>query len=227
MATFTDINAILTDIEGTTTDIDFVHKTLFPYARERMTDFIQNHPNELAVAEAAVALNVAADDLDAIAKGLIGWIDQDKKETSLKVLQGLIWVQGYESGDFTGHLYPDAYEGLKRWHDSGKQLHIFSSGSVKAQKLLYGYSDFGDLTPLFSGYFDTTTGAKREAIAYERIGASIGLPASQILFLSDVVAELDAAKAAGMQTCLLMRGERPDGAERHNAVENFDRIRLD
>lgn len=227
MATFTGINAILTDIEGTTTDIDFVHKTLFPYARERMADFIHSHPNEPAVADAAAALGVAADDLDAITRGLIGWIDQDKKETSLKALQGLIWVQGYENGDFTGHLYPDAYEGLKRWHDSGKQLHIFSSGSVKAQKLLYGYSDFGDLTSLFSGYFDTTTGAKREAIAYERISEAIGLPASQILFLSDVVAELDAAKAAGMQTCLLMRGERPDGAERHNAAENFDRIRLD
>jgi len=227
MATFSGINAILTDIEGTTTDIDFVHKTLFPYARERMADFIHSHPNEPAVADAAAALGVAADDLDAITRGLIGWIDQDKKETSLKTLQGLIWVQGYESGDFTGHLYPDAYEGLKRWHDSGKQLHIFSSGSVKAQKLLYGYSDFGDLTSLFSGYFDTTTGAKREAIAYERISEAIGMPASQILFLSDVVAELDAAKTAGMQTCLLVRGERPDGAERHNAVENFDRIRLD
>jgi len=227
MATFTGINAILTDIEGTTTDIDFVHKTLFPYARERMVDFIHSHPNEPAVADAAAALGVAADDLDAIIRGLIGWIDQDKKETSLKALQGLIWVQGYENGDFTGHLYPDAYAGLKRWHDGGKQLHIFSSGSVKAQKLLYGYSDFGDLTPLFSGYFDTTTGAKREAIAYERISEAIGLPASQILFLSDVVAELDAAKAAGMQTCLLMRGERPDGAERHNAAENFDQITLD
>lgn len=227
MATFTGIKAILTDIEGTTTDIDFVHKTLFPYARERMADFIHSHPNEPAVAEAAAALGVAADDLDAITKGLIGWIDQDKKETSLKALQGLIWVQGYESGDFTGHLYPDAYEGLKRWHDSGKQLHIFSSGSVKAQKLLYGYSDFGDLTPLFSGYFDTTTGAKREAIAYERISAGIGLPANEILFLSDVVAELDAAREAGMQTCLLVRGEMPDGAERHDAVENFDQIRLD
>lgn len=227
MATFTGINAILTDIEGTTTDIDFVHKTLFPYARERMADFIHSHPDEPAVADAAAALGVAADDLDAITKGLIGWIDQDKKETSLKALQGLIWVQGYESGDFTGHLYPDAYEGLKRWHDSGKQLHIFSSGSVKAQKLLYGYSDFGDLTPLFSGYFDTTTGAKREAIAYERISAGIGLPANEILFLSDVVAELDAAREAGMQTCLLVRGEMPDGAERHDAVENFDQIRLD
>lgn len=227
MATFTGINAILTDIEGTTTDIDFVHKTLFPYARERMADFIHSHPNEPAVADAAAALGVAANDLDAIAKGLIGWIDQDKKETALKALQGLIWVQGYESGDFTGHLYPDAHEGLKRWHDSGKQLHIFSSGSVKAQKLLYGYSDFGDLTPLFSGYFDTTTGAKREAIAYERISEAIGLPASQILFLSDVVAELDAAKAAGMQTCLLVRGATPDCAERHNAAENFDQITLD
>ncbi len=227
MNTCNGINAILTDIEGTTTDIDFVHKTLFPYARERMADFIHSHPDEPAVADAAQALGVASDDLDAIAKGLIGWIDQDKKETALKALQGLIWVQGYEQGDFTGHLYPDAYAGLKCWHDSGKQLHIFSSGSVKAQKLLYGYSDFGDLTPLFSGYFDTTTGAKREAVAYERITAAIGLPASEILFLSDVVQELDAAADAGMQTCLLVRGERPEGAERHRAVENFDQILID
>lgn len=227
MTTFTGINAILTDIEGTTTDIDFVHKTLFPYARERMVEFIHSHPDEPAVAEAASVLGVAVDDLDAIAEGLIHWIDQDKKETALKSLQGLIWVQGYEQGDFTGHLYPDAYEGLKRWHDAGKQLNIFSSGSVKAQKLLYGYSDFGDLTPLFSGYFDTTSGAKREPVAYERIGAAIGRPASEILFLSDVVQELDAAAATGMQTCLLVRGERPEGAERHCAVENFDQIELD
>ncbi|GAA0794479.1 acireductone synthase [Marinobacterium sediminicola] len=227
MTTFTGINAILTDIEGTTTDIDFVHKTLFPYARERMVEFIHSHPDEPAVAEAASALGVAVDDLDAIAEGLIHWIDQDKKETALKSLQGLIWVQGYEQGDFTGHLYPDAYEGLKRWHDAGKQLNIFSSGSVKAQKLLYGYSDFGDLTPLFSGYFDTTSGAKREPVAYERIGAAIGRPASEILFLSDVVQELDAAAVTGMQTCLLVRGERPEGAERHCAVENFDQIELD
>ncbi|MBR9828619.1 MAG: acireductone synthase [Oceanospirillales bacterium] len=224
---FTGINAILTDIEGTTTDIDFVHKTLFPYARERMVDFVHHHPNEPAVAEAAQALGVAADDLDAIANGLIGWIDQDKKETSLKALQGLIWVQGYTQGDFTGHLYPDAHAGLQRWHAAGKQLHIFSSGSVKAQKLLYGYSDFGDLNPLFSGYFDTTTGAKREPVAYTRITAAIGLPAAEILFLSDVVEELDAAAEAGMQTCLLVRGERPAGAERHTAVDNFDLIELD
>jgi len=227
MSVFTGINAILTDIEGTTTDIDFVHKTLFPYARERMVDFVHHHPNEPAVAEAAQALGVAADDLDAIANGLIGWIDQDKKETSLKALQGLIWVQGYTQGDFTGHLYPDAHAGLQRWHAAGKQLHIFSSGSVKAQKLLYGYTDFGDLTPLFSGYFDATTGAKREPVAYARITAAIGLPAAEILFLSDVVEELDAAAEAGMQTCLLVRGERPVGAERHTAVDNFDLIELD
>jgi len=167
------------------------------------------------------------DNLDAIANGLIGWIDQDKKETTLKALQGLIWVQGYEQGDFTGHLYADAHAGLKRWHAAGKQLHIFSSGSVKAQKLLYGYSDFGDLTPLFSGYFDTTTGAKREAVAYERIAEAMGFVAGEILFLSDVVEELDAAAAAGMQTCLLVRGERPQGAERHTAVDNFDQIQID
>ena len=227
MTTFNGVNAILTDIEGTTTDIDFVHKTLFPYARARMAEFIHNHPDEPAVADAAQALGVASDDLDAIANGLIGWIDQDKKETALKALQGLIWVQGYEQGDFTGHLYADAHAGLKRWHAAGKQLHIFSSGSVKAQKLLYGYSDFGDLTPLFSGYFDTTTGAKREAVAYERIAEAMGFVAGEILFLSDVVEELDAAAAAGMQTCLLVRGERPQGAERHTAVDNFDQIQID
>ncbi|MGB2129909.1 MAG: acireductone synthase [Marinobacterium sp.] len=227
MTTFNGVNAILTDIEGTTTDIDFVHKTLFPYARARMAEFIHNHPDEPAVADAAQALGVASDALDAIANGLIGWIDQDKKETALKALQGMIWVQGYEQGDFTGHLYADAHAGLKRWHAAGKQLHIFSSGSVKAQKLLYGYSDFGDLTPLFSGYFDTTTGAKREAVAYERIAEAMGLAAGEILFLSDVVEELDAAAAAGMQTCLLVRGERPQGAERHPAVDNFDQIQID
>jgi len=227
MTTFNGVNAILTDIEGTTTDIDFVHKTLFPYARARMAEFIHNHPDEPAVADAAQALGVASDALDAIANGLIGWIDQDKKETALKALQGLIWVQGYEQGDFTGHLYADAHAGLKRWHAAGKQLHIFSSGSVKAQKLLYGYSDFGDLTPLFSGYFDTTTGAKREAVAYERIAEAMGFVAGEILFLSDVVEELDAAAAAGMQTCLLVRGERPQGAERHTAVDNFDQIQID
>lgn len=226
MSIFAGINAILTDIEGTTTDIDFVHKTLFPYARTRISDFIHSHPHESAVAEAAQALGVPEDDLDTIAKGLIGWIDQDKKETSLKALQGLIWVQGYQQGDFTGHLYPDACDGLKRWHDSGKSLYIFSSGSVKAQKLLYGYSDFGDLTPLFSGYFDTNTGAKREPVAYERITAAIGLPAGEILFLSDVVEELDAASAAGMQTCLLVRGRTPAGAERHTLVEHFDQIQI-
>ena len=227
MTTFNGVNAILTDIEGTTTDIDFVHKTLFPYACARMAEFIHNHPDEPAVADAAQALGVASDALDAIANGLIGWIDQDKKETALKALQGLIWVQGYEQGDFTGHLYADAHAGLKRWHAAGKQLHIFSSGSVKAQKLLYGYSDYGDLTPLFSGYFDTTTGAKREAVAYERIAEAMGFVAGEILFLSDVVEELDAAAAAGMQTCLLVRGERPQGAERHTAVDNFDQIQID
>lgn len=227
MTTFTGIHAVLTDIEGTTTAIDFVHRTLFPYARARMADFIQHHPQAPAVADAARALGVAADDLAAITDGLLAWIDEDRKETALKALQGLIWVQGYEQGDFTGHLYPDAHAGLQRWHRSGRSLYIFSSGSVQAQKLLFGHSDFGDLTPLFSGYFDTTTGAKREPEAYRRIAEAIGRPAAEVLFLSDVVAELDAAASSGMQTCLLVRGERPAGAERHPNVTDFDQIQLD
>jgi len=223
------IKAILTDIEGTTTDISFVHKVLFPYAYEQLPGFLrENAGREDVIAildQARAELGQPEADLETLITAFLGWIDADKKVTALKTLQGLIWVQGYQSGDFKGHLYADAYENLKQWHQAGLELNIFSSGSVKAQKLLFGFSDFGDLTPLFSGYFDTTTGQKREAGSYAKIAAAMQVAAAEILFLSDVEAELDAAADAGMQTLLLARDEHP-AQSAHRVVSSFDEISL-
>ncbi|UTW02307.1 acireductone synthase [Amphritea atlantica] len=223
------IKAILTDIEGTTTDINFVHKVLFPYAYDHLPGYLRSHSEDevvLSVLEdARTELGQPDADLETLIAAFLGWIEQDKKVTALKSLQGLIWVAGYEQQDFTGHLYRDAYEYLQKWQQQGLDLYVFSSGSVKAQKLLFGYSDFGDLTPLFSGYYDTHIGHKREASAYRNIAADIGLPVAEILFLSDISEELDAAREAGMATVLLAREQRPSECS-HPVVQNFQQIRL-
>ncbi|SIT05460.1 acireductone synthase [Neptunomonas antarctica] len=210
------VKAILTDIEGTTTDISFVHDVLFPYARQQLPCFVQQHWHEPAIRDvmalAKEELGMADADQPTLIKAFLNWIDQDKKVTALKTLQGLIWVEGYKNADFSGHLYKDAYDYLKKWHAEGIELNVFSSGSVKAQQLLFGHSDFGDLTPLFTHYFDTTTGHKREQTAYQAIAKVMQQSPEHILFLSDIEEELDAAKSAGMQTCLLVRDRMPDGS---------------
>ena len=202
------IQAILTDIEGTTSSISFVKDVLFPYAREHMRDFVQTHADEVPVRQALDDVDNAVGHLlnteDAIDQ-LIMWIDQDRKITPLKALQGLIWEAGYRDGDFHGHVYPDAVDRLRRWQADGLRLYVYSSGSVYAQKLLFGHTAHGDLNPLFNGYFDTVIGAKTEAASYRRIAERIGLPAASILFLSDIAAELDAARTAGMATTQLVR----------------------
>lgn len=179
------IRAILTDIEGTTSSLAFVHDVLFPYARARLPDWVAQHGGNLAQ--------------------LTAWMDADAKVTELKDVQGRIWEEGYATGALKGHVYPDAAEALRRWHAQQLTLAIFSSGSVAAQKLIFKYSDQGDLTPLFSAWFDTTTGAKREPQSYVLIADAIGLAPVDILFVSDVMAETDAAKAAGMQALLIDR----------------------
>jgi enolase-phosphatase E1 len=223
-----NVSAILTDIEGTTTDIDFVHKVLFPYAAEKLPAYVRAHAGDAALqpilAATRAEMNLPDADNEAVIDCLLGWIAADKKITPLKQLQGLIWEAGYRQGDFRGHLYADAYEGLKRWHAQGVPLYIFSSGSVRAQTLLFGHSDHGDLTPWFSGYFDTTTGAKRDAESYRRIAHAIGSPAQAVLFLSDITEELDAAAAAGMQVLQLVRGAAVDS--RHPQVATFDEISI-
>ena len=207
------IKAIVTDIEGTTSSIDFVSKILFPYARERMADFVRNHAHEPAVREQIEAVGCEVGDdhipLDEAIHHLIEWIDEDRKIGALKILQGMLWEEGYHNGDFTGHMFPDAVEWLRRWHAAGLRLYVYSSGSVQAQKLLFGHSDAGDLTGLFAGFFDTTIGHKREADAYRVIAEALELPPAEILFLSDMPAELDTARAAGMQVLGLARQGEP------------------
>lgn len=136
---------------------------------------------------------------------LKNYIVQDVKDTTLKWLQGKIWKQAFESGSVKGHVYPEVPGVLRKWHEDGLNLYVYSSGSVEAQQLLFRYSEVGDLTSLFQGYFDTTTGGKRESQSYSMISGQTGIPPAELLFLSDIVEELDAAAAAGLQTCLLLR----------------------
>ena len=223
------IKAILTDIEGTTSSLSFVKDVLFPYARERMAEFVRQHAQEAAVRRELEEVRRLSgknlSDPEAIEQ-LIRWIDEDKKITPLKSLQGMIWEDGYKKGDFKGHMYEDAMRHLKRWQQAGIRLYVFSSGSVQAQKLLFAHTESGDLTPLFSGYFDTTIGSKREADSYHKIAAAIGTPPGDILFLSDIREELDAARAAGMQVTWLVRDGATDPGATHRQVRNFDEIRL-
>jgi enolase-phosphatase E1 len=223
------IRAILTDIEGTTSSISFVKDVLFPYARERLPAFVVTHTDTPEVQhwlhEAASEAGLVSASEQEIIDLLSGWIDDDRKSTALKALQGMIWESGYLAGDFRAHIYPDAARCLREWHALGKPLYVYSSGSVPAQKLLFAHSEAGDLGSLFSGYFDTQTGAKRETTSYARIAEAIGIPAGQILFLSDIREELDAARAAGMRTTLLARapGTCPVDAA-HPCVVDFDAI---
>lgn len=221
------IKAVVTDIEGTTTSLSFVKDVLFPYARARLEAFIVSHADEPTVQEQlqAVCKEVGKELTQPdIIRQLLQWIDEDRKITPLKTLQGMIWEAGYKNSDYTGHVYADAVANLKKWHARGIKLYVFSSGSVQAQKLIYGYSDAGDLTSLFSGYFDTRIGSKRETVAYRHIIEAVGEAADSILFLSDIKEELDAAKQAGMQTVWLVREGDPDPQAAHRQVKNFDDI---
>jgi enolase-phosphatase E1 len=224
------VRAIVTDIEGTTSAISFVHDVLFPYAARELPGFVRDNA---CVAEVAELLDdtrreagEAGADTERVIGILLGWIAEDRKATSLKALQGHVWRHGYERGDFTGHVYDDAVDRLRRWSVSGIALYVYSSGSVGAQKLLFGYSDGGDLRPLFSGYFDTRIGHKTEAGSYQRIVREIGIPAEEILFLSDVAGELDAAREAGMQTCQLVRDDDVVVGS-HTIAHDFDEVIID
>lgn len=192
--------AILLDIEGTTSSISFVADELFPYARKHLPAFLEEHAEEVA----PILAEVPGDPLETLTR----WIDEDRKETPLKTIQGMIWAQGYADGELSGHVYPDTPEALRRWNAMGIAVHIYSSGSIAAQKLIFGHSTAGDLTPLLSGYFDTTTGPKREMLSYARIAQALKIMPGAILFVSDIQAEIDAARAAGMEALLIDRDGR-------------------
>jgi enolase-phosphatase E1 len=222
------IDAVVLDIEGTTTSVAFATDVLYPYARERLPNYVRGHRDEPEVAaimdEAREAGGVWND--EAVVVRMCHWMERDQKVTPLKSLQGLIWEEGYRSGELVSHLYPDVAPALRAWHAMGLRLYIYSSGSAHAQRLIYGHTVDGDLTPLLSGYFDTHVGHKREVGSYRRIAETIGTPPGHILFLSDVREELDAAREAGWQTVWVVRDGAPGLAAAHRRVTRFDRIPL-
>jgi len=225
------IKYILTDIEGTTTAISFVADRLFPYFLEHINelDAVITEPfvqTQLDIAKKTVADEEGKNinDTEAIAY-LALWCKQDRKHPALKALQGMVWEKGYKNGRLKGHLYPEVAETLHQFKTAGYTLGIYSSGSVPAQKLLFGYSEAGDLTPLFSNYFDTAVGHKREVQSYQNIQKELHLEGFEILFLSDIAEELDAAKAAGLKTCQILRSGTEDSG-RHSVAASFEDLNL-
>jgi enolase-phosphatase E1 len=229
------VRAVLTDIEGTTTPVAFVHDTLFPFAAARLDEACGRGRDDPRIASALERLReehraeaARAADLPPFGSGAPyarHLMQRDRKSTGLKALQGVIWEDGYRSGALRAPVFPDVAPALERWPRAGRRLRVFSSGSVLAQRLLFAHTDHGDLTVYFEGYHDTTTGPKREAPSYTAIAAAYRLPAGDVLFLSDVVEELDAARAAGMHTGLLVRPGNPSvGPGTHPVHRSFDEL---
>ena len=219
---------ILLDVEGTTSSISFVYDVLFAFAREHVADFLARHSSDPAVL--ALLPQLATDagvppttDGVPLALAAIDLMNRDVKSTPLKALQGMIWREGFEAGELVAHTFDDVPEALELWASSGLDVRIYSSGSIQAQKLFFGHTGHGDLTAHLRGYYDTTTGPKRDPVSYEKIAADMGLEPRQILFVSDIGEELDAARQAGMATVLAERpGNRPAGGLlEHEAIASF------
>ena len=234
---------VLLDIEGTTTPVAFVYDVLFPYARRKVRSFVAERLHAPEVRADVDALRAEHAREAAGATGLPPWrtepaealvdsvtafvhwlMDQDRKSTGLKSLQGRIWEEGYRTGELHGQVYPDVPEALARWRREGRRAAIFSSGSVLAQRLLFSHASGGDLTPLLDAYFDTTTGPKKEPASYRAIARALGEEPAAVLFVSDVAAELDAARAAGMGTALCVRAGAPPSGADHHVVASLDRL---
>jgi enolase-phosphatase E1 len=219
------IQAVLCDIEGTTSSLTFVHDVLFPLSYDRMEDFIKQNWNSDFIRQEIQ--QIQSDDPNEVIKTLRSWIKEDRKEGALKSIQGKIWKDAFESEKIRGHVYPDVPPNFQKWRDSGINISIFSSGSIEAQKLLFRYSEAGDLTQLLSSYFDTTTGPKRDSLSYKKIASELSLQPANILFLSDVQSELDAARNAEMQTTQLLReAATPKNFSKHPIVSSFDQIKM-
>lgn len=222
------IRALVTDIEGTTTSISFVKDVLFPYSRARLAAFVSARAEDPEISALLDRLRdrTAGGKTEQVVELLLRYIEEDRKDPVLKQLQGLIWREGYESGAFVSHLYPDVAPALQRWKQRGIALFVFSSGSVEAQRLLFAHSEAGDLTRLFSGWFDTQTGRKTDPAAYRAIAEAVGGPADRILFLSDTLGELDAARAAGFVTRAVDRDSATSAGD-HPQVTSFDQISIE
>jgi len=233
------VSGILLDIEGTTSSIGFVYDVMFPYARRELDAYLEEHwqTDDCRAACEQIARDAgfaslgqfvgegatAAEARLAIKNEVVRLMDDDVKATGLKQLQGLIWQRGFTSNEMKAHVYDDVPPALIRWNANGINVRIYSSGSVAAQRLFFGHTEYGDLLKHFGGHYDTTTGPKKEAASYTKIAGDFKLPPEEILFLSDVVAELDAARDAGLRTCLCLRpgNQEVEPGHGHPAVSNF------
>jgi enolase-phosphatase E1 len=233
------VAALLLDVEGTTTPLRFVQAVLFPYARAHAEEFLRRAPASEANAMVSTLRAEhlaeprgdetlppwdAGDGLRSALQYVFWLMDRDRKSTALKALQGRVWEEGYRTGALRGEVYPDVPVAFARWRRQGRDIAIFSSGSVLAQKLIFGCSTAGDLRPYIRAYFDTNTGAKREAESYRRIAAALDRAPAEVLFVSDVVEELDAARTAGMQTALCVREGGGPVRGRHSVVHDFEAV---
>jgi enolase-phosphatase E1 len=222
------LRGILLDIEGTTTPISFVYDVLFPFARARVADYVKTADLTDLKSEhdEDVRLGHHPPPWSSEPVAYIHWLmDQDRKSTALKTLQGQIWLEGYRGGELRGEVFKDVPPALQRWQRDNIDVRIFSSGSILAQRLLFSTTAAGDLTKFLNGYFDTTTGPKNQAASYAQIAAAFSVAASRILFISDVTRELDAARDAGMQTSLCVRpGNHPQPEHDHPAITTFDNL---
>lgn len=234
------IKCILLDIEGTTSSISFVYDVMFPFVRKNLDSFLAENWNAATVQDClpllanelgqeSVAQWLGGDDESAnsaVATGVIRLMDNDVKATGLKKLQGAIWKAGFESGELVAHLYGDVAPAIKAWNQLGMDVRIYSSGSVQAQKLFFAHTLAGNLLPLLKGHYDTTIGNKKEKQSYVAIADDIGVAAEDVLFVSDIAAELDAAAAAGMETRLSIRpGNHPvENLDRYQRIDSFSDI---
>lgn len=234
------IHVVLLDIEGTTTPIAFVHETLFPFARARVRAFLAAHGGDLDVGRARDLLIAehqadlvrdtppfaSPESIDALVSYVEWLMDRDRKSPGLKLLQGEVWEEGYRSGDLRGEIFDDVAPAIRRWHEAGLRVAIYSSGSELAQRRLFESTRHGDLTPLLAGFFDTRVGAKVESASYPRIASALGVSPSGILFVSDITRELAAAREAGLHVVLSLRpgnAPEPDRAL-YDCLESFDEL---
>jgi enolase-phosphatase E1 len=225
---FSGVRAVVVDVEGTTSSVAFVKDQLYPYARKHIPDYVRAHASAIQDILDEVRRIEASGSLDTsqLIDVLLRWMDGDRKLTPLKALQGLVWQRGFDSGALCAPVYEDALRALRSWRTRGLTLYVYSSGSMAAQQLLFSHTEHGDLTPLFSGYFDTTTGSKLEAESYRAIARSIGLPAETILFLSDHTGEIEAARSAGMQAVWVDRDSGAVSPGEADRIRSFDEIVL-
>jgi len=237
------ISVILLDIEGTTTPVDFVSQTLFPYASRKLEVFLREHMQEPEVRSLLSELRAQhrCDEQQCLQPpawqeeteetqfkstvDYLRWlIARDSKCTPLKALQGKIWQEGYARAELRGEVFEDVPRAFTRWRQQRREISIYSSGSVLAQRLLFRTTKFGDLTQYISGFFDTQTGAKNEVASYRKIAVSLGRVPAEVFFLSDAVKEVDAALSAGMRAALCVRNPQSPNAGSFTLIHSFDEL---